>query len=201
MNRLFPLVVAFLCAPLFAQAPSKVSPAAALKVTARAERADATYQVGEKIMFAVSVEEKGKPANGSLIDWVIVKDGLATEQKGFSSVVDGKATVVGSLNEPGFLQLKVTAHRLDARSKPLAVSAMAGAAVEPTKIPRSLPVPDDFDAFWSGMKQKLALACALAYVDFRHADLAWDADAPALRAWLTTMLARRSLAETAPPPA
>ncbi len=47
----------------------------------------------------------------------------------------------------------------------------------------------------------LALACALAYVDFRHADLAWDADAPALRAWLTTMLARRSLAETAPPPA
>jgi len=156
MNRLLPLVVAFLCAPLFAQAPSQVAPAAALKVTARAERANATYQVGEKVTFAVSVEEKGKPANGSLIDWVIVKDGLATEQKGFSSVVDGKATVVGSLNEPGFLQLKVTAHRLDARSKPLAVSAMAGAAVEPTKIPRSLPVPDDFDAFWSGMKQKLA---------------------------------------------
>ena len=156
MTRLLPLVVAFLCAPLFAQVPSQVAPAAALKVTARAERANATYQVGEKVTFAVSVEEKGKPANGSLIDWVIVKDGLATEQKGFSSVVDGKATVVGSLNEPGFLQLKVTAHRLDARSKPLAVSAMAGAAVEPTKIPRSLPVPDDFDAFWSGMKQKLA---------------------------------------------
>ena len=156
MTRLLPLVVAFLCAPLFAQVPSQVAPAAALKVTARAERANATYQVGEKVTFAVSVEEKGKPTNGSLIDWVIVKDGLATEQKGFSSVVDGKATVVGSLNEPGFLQLKVTAHRLDARSKPLAVSAMAGAAVEPTKIPRSLPVPDDFDAFWSGMKQKLA---------------------------------------------
>lgn len=47
----------------------------------------------------------------------------------------------------------------------------------------------------------IALACALAYVDFRHADLAWDADAPALRAWLTTMLARTSLAETTPPPA
>jgi len=156
MNRLLPLVVAFLCAPLFSQVPSQVAPAAVLKVTARAERANATYQVGEKVTFAVSVEEKGKPANGSLIDWVIVKDGLATEQKGFSSVVDGKATVVGSLNEPGFLQLKVTAHRLDARSKPLAVSAMAGAAVEPTKIPRSLPVPDDFDAFWDGMKKKLA---------------------------------------------
>ena len=156
MNRLLPLVAALLCAPLLAQAPSQVAPAPALKVTARAERADATYRVGEKVTFTVSVEEKGKPANGSLIDWVIVKDGLATEQKGFSPVTDGKATVVGSLNEPGFLQLKVTAHRLDARSKPLAVSAMAGAAVDPTKIPRSLPVPDDFDAFWDGMKKKLA---------------------------------------------
>jgi len=143
MNRLLPLVVAFLCAPLFAQAPSQVAPAAALKVTARAERADATYQVGEKVSFTVSVEDKGKPANGSLIDWVIVKDGLATEQKGFSSVVDGKATVVGSLNEPGFLQLKVTAHRLDARSKPLAVSAMAGAAVRILRRHRTGARPPD----------------------------------------------------------
>jgi hypothetical protein len=63
MNRLLPLVVAFLCAPLFAQVTSKVAPAAALKVTARAERANATYQVGEKVTFAVSVAEKGKPAN------------------------------------------------------------------------------------------------------------------------------------------
>jgi glutathione S-transferase len=47
----------------------------------------------------------------------------------------------------------------------------------------------------------IALACALAYVDFRHADLGWDAEAPALRAWLTATLARPSLAETAPPPA
>jgi glutathione S-transferase len=45
----------------------------------------------------------------------------------------------------------------------------------------------------------IALACALAYVDYRHADLAWDAEAPALRAWLTANLARSSLAETAPP--
>lgn len=47
----------------------------------------------------------------------------------------------------------------------------------------------------------IALACALDYVDFRHADLGWDAKAPALRAWLTGMLARPSLAETAPPKA
>ena len=129
MTRLLPLVAALLCAPVFAQVPSQVAPAAALKVTARADRVDATYRVGEKVAFVVSVEDKGRPANGGLIDWVIVKDGLATEQKGFSPVTDGKASVVGSLDEPGFLQLQVTAHRLDARSTPLAVSGMAGPAL------------------------------------------------------------------------
>lgn len=46
----------------------------------------------------------------------------------------------------------------------------------------------------------LSLACALAYVDFRLGDLAWDAEAPALRAWLSTVHARPSLSATAPPP-
>jgi len=46
----------------------------------------------------------------------------------------------------------------------------------------------------------LSLACALAYVDFRLGDLAWDAEAPALRTWLSTVHARPSLSATAPPP-
>ncbi len=46
----------------------------------------------------------------------------------------------------------------------------------------------------------LALVCALAYVDFRLGDLAWDSKAPALRGWLSSLHARPSLAATAPPP-
>ena len=46
----------------------------------------------------------------------------------------------------------------------------------------------------------LSLACALAYVDFRLGDLAWDTEAPALRAWLSSVHARPSLSATAPPP-
>lgn len=46
----------------------------------------------------------------------------------------------------------------------------------------------------------LSLACALAYVDFRLGDLVWDAEAPALRAWFSSVHARPSLAATAPPP-
>ena len=201
MNRLLPLVVALLCAPLFAQAPSQVAAAPAFKVSARAERADATYQVGEKVTFTVAVEEKGKPVAGGLIDWVIVKDGLPTEQKGFAPVVDGKATVVGSLDEPGFLQLKVTAHRLDARSKPLAVSAMAGAAIEPTKIPRSLPVPEDFDAFWEGMKRKLAAVPVAPTIRPVKAPLpgveSFDVTAPALGLPISAYLAKPAGAKPA----
>lgn len=194
MTRLLPLVAALLWQPLFAQTAKKPEPDSPIKIAARAERADATYRVGEKVTFAVSVEDKGKPANGGLIDWVIVKDGLPTAQKGFAPVVDGKATVVGSLDEPGFLQLKVTAHRLDARSKPLAVSAMAGVAIDPTQIKRSLPVPDDFDAFWDGMKKKLAAVPVepkLVPVKSPVKDVAsFDVTAPALRLQISGYLSK-----------
>ena len=46
----------------------------------------------------------------------------------------------------------------------------------------------------------ISLACALAYVDFRLGDLAWDAEAATLRAWLSSISARPSLSATAPPP-
>lgn len=47
----------------------------------------------------------------------------------------------------------------------------------------------------------LALACALGYLDLRHADLAWRSDAPGLADWFTAISHRHSLASTVPPPA
>lgn len=46
----------------------------------------------------------------------------------------------------------------------------------------------------------LSLASALGYVDFRLGDLVWDADAPLLRDWLSSVTTRPSLSATAPPP-
>ncbi len=46
----------------------------------------------------------------------------------------------------------------------------------------------------------LSLVCALGYVDFRLADLVWDAETPDLRAWLSSVHSRPSLMATAPPP-
>jgi cephalosporin-C deacetylase-like acetyl esterase len=154
MTRLLPLVVALLWQPLLAQTAKKAEPESPIKITARAERTNATYRQGEKVIFNVSVTDRGKPAAG-LVEWAILKDGLPTDQKGTSELVDGKAMAAGSLNEPGFIQVRAH-YRPNAKAKVAPVSGLGGAAVEPTKIPRSLPVPDDFDAFWDGMKRKLA---------------------------------------------
>jgi glutathione S-transferase len=45
---------------------------------------------------------------------------------------------------------------------------------------------------------RLALACALEYLDLRLPDWAWRADHPRTAAWLTGFAARPSLRATAP---
>ena len=45
---------------------------------------------------------------------------------------------------------------------------------------------------------KIALGCALGYVDFRLADVDWRKDCPGLAAWYKEFSARQSMKETAP---
>ena len=154
MTRLLPLVAALLWQPLFAQTGKPAIPEAPIKIVARAERADATYHQGEKVLFNLTVTDSGKPAAG-IVEWSILKDGLPTDQKGSAELVEGKAVASGSLGEPGFIQVRAV-YRPDAKAKAAPVVGLGGAAIDPTEIKRSLPVPDDFDAFWDGMKKKLA---------------------------------------------
>ncbi len=153
MTRCLLPLAALLLQPLYAQ--TKIAaPATPVAIAVRAERADAIYHQGEKIIFNIKVTESAKPAVG-IVEWVIVKDGLTTEQKGQAELADGAAVATGSLNEPGFVQVKVT-YRANAKAKVAPITSLAGAAVDPTEIKRSLPVPEDFDAFWASMKAKLA---------------------------------------------
>ncbi|MCU0902247.1 MAG: glutathione S-transferase [Tabrizicola sp.] len=45
---------------------------------------------------------------------------------------------------------------------------------------------------------QIAVACALGYLDFRHADRNWRADHPALAAWYSAFDARPAMRATAP---
>lgn len=192
MTRLLPLVAALLCAPLVAQTAKKALPDSPVKIAARAERQDATYHQGEKVTFNLSVTDRGKPAVG-IVEWVILKDGLPTDQKGASELMGGKAVATGALNEPGFIQVRAV-YRADAKGKLAPVSGLGGAAIDPTKIPRSLPVPDDFDAFWSGMKQKLAAVPVAATIRSVKAPLpdveSFDVTAPALGLPISAYMAK-----------
>lgn len=194
MTRLLLPLAALFLQPLSAQtAPQAAAPAeTSLKVVARAERADALYHRGEEVRFVIRVTDHGKPAAG-LVDWAIVKDGLPLGPQGQSPLEDGKVVVSGKLDEPGFLQVRAV-YRADAKAKPAGFSVLGGAAVDPTEIKRSLPVPDDFDAFWDGMKRKLAAVPVepkLTAVKSPAAGVeTFDVQAPALGQPVSAYLAR-----------
>lgn len=124
-----------------------------IKLSARAERADALYHKGEPVTFALKLLRDGKPVEAAEVDWTLTKDGLPMNQSGKATIKNGEAKVTGKLDEPGFLQLRVS-YRETPKASP--VSASGGAGIDPTEIKPSMPVPDDFDAFWDAQKKKLA---------------------------------------------
>ncbi len=84
------------------------------------------------------------------------------------------------------------------RARPEAEQSPAMVEALWTKVARALdeveasPLLDGFDM------GQIALACALGYLDFRHADRNWRATRPTLAAWYEGIAARPSMTKTAP---
>lgn len=133
-----------LATALLAQEPKTV---AEVVLTAAVDRADALYAAGETVTFRIEGSQQGKPAEGVVVDCVISKDGVEAGPVRQVTLKAGQAELTGKLTEPGFLRLQVRAGE---------VTAMAAAGVEPLKVEPSLPVPEDFDAFWKAQKAALA---------------------------------------------
>lgn len=119
------------------------------------DRPEALYRQGETVTFKIELQHHKAPAAGEAVEWVITKDEVPLNQKGTVKLDGGKATVTGTLAEPGFLHCTVTF-----RNGKTAYTAIAGAGFDPEQIKPSLPVPADFDAFWAEKKKKLAAAPA-----------------------------------------
>lgn len=116
------------------------------------ERLDALYRRGEKVLFNVNLLLDQQPVDDAEVEWTMSKDGVAPTKSGKLKLSKGGGTITGELDEPGFLQCRAS-YRPTA-GKPL--TAVAGAGIDPRQIKPSLPVPADFDSFWSAQKQKLA---------------------------------------------
>jgi len=148
------LLFCFLPLAVTAQTPPPAVPEPSFTIQVKTERATATYATGEAIAFRVTAVPKGDQAVPDLdVSWTTSKDGVAPVQTGKTKLKQGAAIVTAKLDEPGFLQCRVSVEWEP--GKP-ALTAVAGAAVDPLKIPASQPVPDDFDGFWEGEKKKLA---------------------------------------------
>ena len=144
MNRLTFALLVFVSAHLFAAAPAEVRVKLQLKATP--DRPEALYRVGETVTFLIEAISEGQPAQG-VLTCVLSKDGSAPQPPQEVTLQQGKASITGRLEEPGFLQLRVQGE---------GGSALAAAAVEPHLLKPSLPVPDDFEAFWQAQKKALA---------------------------------------------
>lgn len=130
---------------LFAQDTPVPTPVVTLRVSA--DRTEALYKTGETATFTIEVSQDSKPLAEGKVVCVFSKDGWQPQAPQTSIVKDGKATIAGKLDEPGFLLLRATIGK---------TTAMAGAGYDPLQISPSMPVPDDFDQFWAAQKSALA---------------------------------------------
>lgn len=121
-----------------------------LSVTA--DRPDAIYKQGETVTFTIKLLLDKEPVNDAVANWTLSKDGVPPTTSGKVKLAGGSATVTGKLAEPGFLQCRA----VFAGPNKLVRIALGGAAVDPLKIKPSMPVPADFDEFWTAQKKKLA---------------------------------------------
>lgn len=118
----------------------------------KAQRAGAIYKQGEEVSFSIELAPDSPVPPDAEITWTISKDGVPPMINGSGKLVDGKATAIGKLDEPGFLLCRVAWR--DAKGGVLA--ALGGAGVDPLLIKPSQPTPDDFEDFWKSQKAKLA---------------------------------------------
>ena len=117
-------------------------------LTVTTDHANAIYKQGEAVTFTIRLT----PPADAVIPWTITKDGVDPTTSGKAKLTDGTATVTGKLDEPGFLLCRTGFFTAD--KKPF--EAAAGAAIDPLQIKPGMGVPDDFDAYWSAEKKKLA---------------------------------------------
>lgn len=150
-TRACQLAVVLCTGPLLNLHAQEAKPATNYVLTVEADRPAAIYQKGETVTFNVGLQFAQQPVSEVEVSWTITKDGVPPTQVGKAKLQNGKATITGKLDEPGFLICRVTY-----QTNKLNFSALGGAGIEPTQIKPSLPVPADFDAFWKEQKAQLA---------------------------------------------
>lgn len=118
------------------------------------DRPGAVYQPGEEARFLVSVKSGGKPVTDGEVSFTMGQEGMPDPHQGKVRLAQGAGSFGGTLKQPGFLQCRVAYRAMSLSTN--VVTALAAAGFAPEDIRPSLPVPADFDAFWTAQKKRLA---------------------------------------------
>ena len=120
------------------------------------DRADALYDVGDEATFLVTLKDGEQPITQGTVSYVVddfLNSGTAGGYpQGELSLGESAARIVVTANKPGVLRCQVTYK--PTQGQPLKAAVGAGFSVE--EIEPSLPIPDDFDAYWAEQKRLLA---------------------------------------------
>ena len=123
-----------------------------LTLSVSTDRPDAIYSTGDEVCFQVKLGRGAEAVKTGSVAYVLSEDGLDQLDAGSVDLSGEPVVIKGRMSKPGFLRCRVTFKTPEGKS----LGATAGAAVSPTDIEPSLPVPDDFDQFWDDQKAQLA---------------------------------------------
>lgn len=139
--------------------------AGTLQFECSANKDDAIYKAGDKIVFTVKLLEDGQPAAGKFILYRLYHDNKVVKSAKVSAAEELK--VETSSDKPGWIYIQAFAK--DGNGKEIRQSVKVkrkevdqpvkggiGAMVEPEKLLPFMKEPEDFDAFWDKVKAELA---------------------------------------------
>ncbi len=148
-SRLYVLLILAIATRL-----SAADPAYQLRVVT--DRKEAIYEAGSEAKFLITVSKGNQIVPNVDVKYVVddfLKSGEAAGlPAGSVTTTEQSSVVTVTGKQPGFLQCHVSFDAPDGKK----LQAVAGAGFSPAKIGLSLPVPDDFDAFWAEQKKQLA---------------------------------------------
>ncbi len=149
------------------------------------DREDALYETGQEARFLITVTQDGQPVRDGQVSYTV--DDFITEfppkndfPKGELALGGNPLSVAVRSERPGFVRCQVSFTPPEGKR----LEATAGAGFSPLEIKPSLPVPEDFDAFWGEQKKQLRqtpLEPVLTPVDQKEEDVeCFDVQIPCL---------------------
>mgnify|MGYP001292002289 CR=1 FL=1 len=139
ISRRFLFSLALVATSSLAQQPT----AKTLTLKAFTDRAEAIYKVGETAIFSIESSDTSL----AKVTAMLSEDGWKPQAPQSVPLTGGKGSLSIKVTKPGFTLLRIVAGQ---------ASAMASAACDPGNIKPSMPMPEDFDSFWSSQKAALA---------------------------------------------